>query len=78
MGRSRTCSRRREPDGRAIASVARAATRPAPMVVGLLRDATRSREELVAENILLRQQLIVAARPSRLPAGGMTIAALVP
>jgi hypothetical protein len=31
-----------------IADVARAAMRPAPVVVGLLRDATRSREELVA------------------------------
>jgi hypothetical protein len=45
-----------------MADVARAATRPVPVVVGLLRDATRSREELVAENMLLRQQLIVAAR----------------
>ena len=50
-----------------IADVARAATRPAPVVVGLLRDVTRSREELVAENLLLRQQLIVAARASKRP-----------
>ena len=48
-----------------IADVARAATRPAPVVVGLLGDVTRSREELVAENVLLRQQLIVAARASK-------------
>ena len=41
--------------------------RPAPVVVGLVRDATRSRKELVAENILLRQQLIVAARASKRP-----------
>ena len=50
-----------------IADVARTATRPAPVVLGLLRDVTRSREELVAENILLRQQLIVAARASKRP-----------
>jgi transposase InsO family protein len=35
--------------------------------VGLLRDATRSREELVAENLLLRQQLIVAVRANKRP-----------
>jgi putative transposase len=33
----------------------------------LVRDVTRSRGELVAENILLRQQLIVAARASKRP-----------
>ncbi len=35
----------------------RAATRPAPVVVGLLSDLPRSREQLIAENALLRQQL---------------------
>jgi hypothetical protein len=50
-----------------IATALRAATRPTPMVVGALLDATRSREELVAENALLRQQLIVAARATRRP-----------
>jgi putative transposase len=45
----------------------RAVTRPTPMLAGLLRDATRSREELVAENALLRQQLIVAARAAERP-----------
>ena len=50
-----------------IASAMRAATRPTPLVVGLLLDAVRSREELVAENALLRQQLIVAARAAERP-----------
>ena len=50
-----------------IEAAVRAATRPAAMVVGLLFDATRSREELVAENALLRQQLIVAARAAERP-----------
>jgi hypothetical protein len=37
-----------------------AAIRPLPVVVGLMRDLTRSRDQLIAENALLRQQLIVA------------------
>jgi putative transposase len=45
-----------------LAAAVLAAIRPAPIVAGLLVDATRSRAELVAENALLRQQLIVAAR----------------
>ena len=40
----------------------RAAARPTSLVTGLVEDAFRSREELLAENALLRQQLIVAAR----------------
>jgi transposase InsO family protein len=40
----------------------RTVTRPAPLVGGLVRDAVRSRDELIAENTLLRQQLLVAAR----------------
>jgi hypothetical protein len=43
------------------------ATRPLPVVVGLLRDLTRSREQLIAENALLRQQLIVASRKVKRP-----------
>jgi transposase InsO family protein len=50
-----------------IGTALRAATRPTPMVVGFLLDATRSREELLAENALLRQQLIVAARRAARP-----------
>src|SRR5262245_32309278 len=42
--------------------VVRFITRPAPVVGGLIEDVTRSRKELIAENALLRQQLIVAAR----------------
>ena len=41
--------------------------RPLPVVVGLLRDLTRSREQLIAENSLLRQQLIVASRKVKRP-----------
>jgi hypothetical protein len=48
-----------------IDAIARAATRPAPLVEGLVRDSIRSREELIAENMLLRQQLIVAARTTK-------------
>jgi hypothetical protein len=48
-----------------LAAVLRSATRPAPVVAGLARDLTRSRSELLAENALLRQQLIVAARATR-------------
>jgi len=33
-----------------------------PLLVALVEDAFRSREELIAENALLRQQLVVAAR----------------
>ena len=58
---------------RAVAERAAAAVRtgtrpsPSPVVSGLLRDVTRSRGELVAENMLLRQQLIVAARQVKKP-----------
>ena len=43
-------------------AVAREAARPRPVLIGLAVDAFRSREELLVENALLRQQLIVAAR----------------
>ena len=43
----------------------RTVARPAPMVGGLVRDAVRSRDELIAENALLRQQLLVARGRSR-------------
>ena len=36
--------------------------RPLPIVTGLLGDVLRSRRELLAENLMLRQQLIVASR----------------
>ena len=44
-------------------------TKPAtpPMVSGLLSDLTRSRSDLIAENALLRQQLIVLNRQIKLP-----------
>jgi hypothetical protein len=47
---------------RPISSVLREATRPLPPVAGFAVDLTRSRKELLAENALLRQQLIVASR----------------
>ena len=50
-----------------VADSVRDVTRPAPLVVGLLRDLPRSREQLIAENALLRQQLIVAARSTKRP-----------
>ena len=43
------------------------ALRPLPLVSGLIADAFRSREELAAENLLLRQQLIVASRKVKQP-----------
>ncbi len=50
-----------------VAHSVRDGTRPAPLAVGLLRDLPRSREQLIAENALLRQQLIVAARSAKRP-----------
>jgi transposase InsO family protein len=50
-----------------VATFVRTATRPADVVVGVLRDLPRSRGELVAENLLLRQQLIVASRTAVRP-----------
>jgi hypothetical protein len=35
------------------------------LLVGLVRTAVRSQSELVAENLLLRQQLAVLTRPTR-------------
>ncbi|MFC1641074.1 integrase core domain-containing protein [Myxococcota bacterium] len=43
------------------------ALRPLPLVSGLVEDVFRTREELVAENLLLRQQLIVASRKVKQP-----------
>jgi hypothetical protein len=41
------------------------AYRPSGVAGGLIADLTRSRAELIAENVLLRQQLIVACRGER-------------
>lgn len=41
--------------------------RPLPTMTGLMEDAFRSRRELVAENMILRQQLIVASRKVKKP-----------
>jgi hypothetical protein len=41
--------------------------RPLPLVAGFLKDLTRSRGQLIAENALLRQQLIVASRKVKRP-----------
>jgi hypothetical protein len=45
----------------------RTATRPVSPIGGLLRDLTRSPQELLAENMALRQQRIVAARAVKQP-----------
>jgi hypothetical protein len=52
--------------GRMYAAL-REAARPTPVLAGLAADAFRSRDELIAENALLRQQLIVAARAKPRP-----------
>jgi putative transposase len=51
---------------RALARRLREVVRPG-LGVGFVRDAFRSRAELLAENALLRQQLIVAARRTKKP-----------
>jgi hypothetical protein len=51
----------------AIGAVAGDVLRAQSLVVGLAGDLTRSRAELLAENALLRQQLIVAARAVKRP-----------
>jgi len=43
------------------------ACRPSGVASGFIADLTRSRAELVAENVLLRQQLIVASRAVKRP-----------
>jgi hypothetical protein len=48
-------------------TLVRQATRPWFLVAGVLRDLTRTRTELAAENALLRQQLIVASRKVKRP-----------
>jgi putative transposase len=45
----------------------REALRPAPVAGGLLCDVFRSRDQLLAENALLRQQLLVASRKNKRP-----------
>jgi len=40
---------------------------PATVVAGIVRDAVRSKCELVAENAMLRQQLIVVRRAVKRP-----------
>ena len=49
-------------------SALREATRPLPLVTGFALDLARSRRELLAENTLLREQLIVASRKVKRPA----------
>jgi hypothetical protein len=45
----------------------RNACRPSSVTGGVIADLTRSRAELIAENVLLRQQLIVASRGVKRP-----------
>jgi hypothetical protein len=56
---------------RALARRVARSTRPATstsLMVGTVADLVRSRPDLVAENALLRQQLIVLARTAKRPA----------
>jgi hypothetical protein len=46
----------------------RVVTRPLPLLAELVSDLGRSRRQLIAENTLLRQQLIVASRNVKRPA----------
>jgi hypothetical protein len=48
-------------------TMVREVTRPWPLVAGVLRDVTLTRADLIAENALLRQQLIVASRKVKRP-----------
>src|SRR5262245_24311069 len=52
---------------RRIEAFARTATRPAPVLIGLMNDLARSGKQLLAENAFLRQQLSVAARKTKRP-----------
>jgi hypothetical protein len=49
------------------ATAVKEACRPAPVAIGIVRDLFRTRDELLAENAALRQQLIVAARKVKRP-----------
>jgi hypothetical protein len=50
-----------------ISTVLCEATRPCQLATGALKDLTRSRSELMAENALPRQQLMVASRKVKRP-----------
>jgi len=50
-----------------VRAAIREASRPLPVLAGLITDVTRSRTELLMENALLRQQLIVASRKVKRP-----------
>jgi putative transposase len=50
-----------------VRTAIRETTRPLPVLVGFIADVTRSREHLLMENALLRQQLIVASRKVKRP-----------
>ena len=52
---------------RCLGVFVRAATRPADAVAGVFRDLPRTRAELLAENLLLRQRPIVASRATTRP-----------
>jgi hypothetical protein len=52
---------------RAMSAALHDACRPSGVAGGLIADLTRSRAALIAENVLLRQQLIVASRGVKRP-----------
>jgi putative transposase len=78
LGSARIASVRSLPGFRLVASLVglaaramgtlRNVCRPSSVAGGFIADLTRSRAELVAENALLRQQLIVASRAVKRPA----------
>jgi putative transposase len=67
LGRRAIGRRRTLGEGTAKAIRAALRPRPCPIARGLATDLLRTRAELVAENALLRQQLVVAARKVRRP-----------
>ena len=52
---------------RSARTTLREALRPAPIVTGFVYDIFRTRDELLAENAALRQQLAVASRRVKRP-----------
>lgn len=51
-----------------VAALVREATRPAGPALGLVSDSLRPRRTLIAENVVLRQQLLVLRRQVKRPA----------
>ena len=52
---------------RSVRTAVREALRPTPLVTGFVHDICRTHDELIAENAVLRQQLVVASRAVKRP-----------